>query len=381
LPDDSSPEGFVWKGRRPHMNQVVSIIPRLPPVIDGIGDYALSLARALREQVGVETSFIVGDPTWAGPESVAGFAVRRLTARGVGTLLKILPSERHATLLLHYECYGYAKRGCPLWLVEALRRWRCDGGSKLVTMFHELYARGPVWSSSFWLSPVQRNLAARLARMSDGCMTSIEAYSDRLLGLGARRHAQSSSLPVFSSVGEPNSLPSPLAQRRRRLIVFGTYGRRAEVYGRSAQHLRRVCRALQIEEVVDIGKPLGRSAIPNLGAPVVTLGEVSGAGVSEALADSVAGVIDYPARMLGKSTIFAAYCAYRLIPVVAAYGDSLRTDGLEPNKHYRLIDDGEKLNLSTGQAIADNAYEWYQAHNLSVHAKTVASRLAPKSEN
>lgn len=365
------------------MSQVVSIIPRLPPVIDGIGDYALSLAAALRQQGGVETSFVVGDPAWAGPESVNGFAVRRLTARDAGALLGLLPGGGGATLLLHYEGYGYANRGCPLWLVEALRQWRRGGGGRrLVTMFHELYAQGPVWSSSFWLSPVQRNLAARLARMSDGCLTSIEAYAEKLSGLGAGGGARSSSLPVFSSIGEPDASPSPLSRRRRRLVVFGTYGRRVEVYGRSARHLRRICRALRIEEVLDIGKPLRRGAIPDLGVPVVTRGELSGAGVSEALTDSVAGVIDYPARMLGKSTIFAAYCAHRLIPIVAAYGDESRMDGLEPERHYHLIaDEGEELSLSTGQTIADNAYRWYQTHNLSVHARTVASRLSTDKGN
>jgi hypothetical protein len=363
------------------VNQVISIIPRLPPVVDGIGDYALSLACALRERRGVETSFVVGDPAWAGPERVEGFAVRKPAARAAGALLGLLPGGGpRATLLLHYEGYGYAGRGCPLWLVEALRRWRgAGGGRRLVTMFHELYAWGPVWSSSFWLSPVQRSLAARLARISDGRLTSIEAYADRLLGLGAAGHAQSSRLPVFSSVGEPETLPLPLSRRRRRLVVFGTYGRRLEVYGRSAERLRRGCRALGIEEVLDIGKRL--PTVPDVGAPVVVCGELSGARVSEVLADSVAGVIDYPARMLGKSTIFAAYCAHRLIPIVAAYGDELRADGLEPGKHYHLIEDAEELSLSKGQEVADNAYHWYQEHNLSVHANAVAAILASNNGN
>ncbi|MFL6210391.1 MAG: glycosyltransferase [Pyrinomonadaceae bacterium] len=365
------------------MKQIVSIIPRLPPIVDGIGDYALSLARALREQGGVETNFVVGDPTWEGPESVAGFAVQRLAVRDAGALLELLPSGQSATLLLHYEGYGYANRGCPLWLIEALQRWRKDdGGRKLLTMFHELYAQGPMWSSSFWLSPVQRRLATRLARISDGCLTSLEAYAHRLARMSAGRHAQTPSLPVFSSVGEPDALPLPLAQRRRQMVVFGTYGRRLEVYKRSALHLQRVCRALQVEEILDIGKPLAPGAIPDLGAPVSVRGELSSVSVSEALAGAVAGVIDYPAHMLGKSTIFAAYCAYRLIPIVAAYGDDACMDGLEPNKHYRFVDDNkEELTLSTGQTIANNAYDWYQAHKLSVHAKAVTSRLIANSGN
>jgi hypothetical protein len=34
---------------------IVSIVPRLPPLADGVGDYALSTARALKQQFGIET--------------------------------------------------------------------------------------------------------------------------------------------------------------------------------------------------------------------------------------------------------------------------------------------------------------------------------------
>ncbi len=49
------------------MNQptkVYSIVPRLPPAIDDVGDYALNLARQLRKDFNVPTHFIVGNPTW-----------------------------------------------------------------------------------------------------------------------------------------------------------------------------------------------------------------------------------------------------------------------------------------------------------------------------
>jgi hypothetical protein len=51
---------------------VTQIVPALPPDVDGIGDYALQLARRLRANHGVETYFIVGDPSWKGQE-VEGF--------------------------------------------------------------------------------------------------------------------------------------------------------------------------------------------------------------------------------------------------------------------------------------------------------------------
>jgi hypothetical protein len=55
--------------------QLFAIIPRLPPVIDGIGYYALSLACLLRESIGIETRFIVIDRDSTGVGIAQGFDV------------------------------------------------------------------------------------------------------------------------------------------------------------------------------------------------------------------------------------------------------------------------------------------------------------------
>jgi hypothetical protein len=77
------------------------------------------------------------------------------------------------TLLLHYVGYGYAKRGCPLWLVAALRQWRqAKSSRRLVTMFHEVYASSNrPWNSQFWTSSTQKKIATDLVNCSDLVMT------------------------------------------------------------------------------------------------------------------------------------------------------------------------------------------------------------------
>jgi hypothetical protein len=40
--------------------KIYQIVPRLHPRIDGVGDYALSLARQLRHDYGIDTHFIIG---------------------------------------------------------------------------------------------------------------------------------------------------------------------------------------------------------------------------------------------------------------------------------------------------------------------------------
>ena len=79
--------------------------------------------------------------------------------------------EPDDSVVLQLSGYGFDKRGAPLWLLKEIEGRRRHIKSFGV-FFHELYAFGPPWSSSFWLSPVQRHIACRLAVLSDFWMTS-----------------------------------------------------------------------------------------------------------------------------------------------------------------------------------------------------------------
>ncbi|HEX8183377.1 MAG TPA: glycosyltransferase family 1 protein, partial [Blastocatellia bacterium] len=292
--------------------RLITIVTGLPPRIDGIGDYALSMACRVQKDTGIETHFIVGDPAWDGPSSVEGFQVSKLTERSCANLLRMLARETESAsiVLLHYGGYGYAMRGCPVWLVDGLRRWRNETeGRLLITMFHELYASGPPWTSAFWLSPLQKRLAASLAQLSDEYFTSSQHYAEMICKLSLGKHGKARSLPVFSSVGEPCSV-SPLIERSRRLVIFGTPGRRAQAYRRSAAALNRICDELGIEEILDIGRAIDFDPSQMMRVPVKTCGELPQLEVSRYLSDAVAGALDYPVSVLSKSTIFAAYCAH-----------------------------------------------------------------------
>ena len=357
--------------------QVISIVPDLPPAIDGVGDYAFNLARQLRKDFGIETHFIVGNPTRTGATEMEGFPVSQVAERSGTILLSLLQvnCQQTATVLLHYVGYGYAKRGCPFWLVNGLQRWRNTTVNRsLVTMFHEVYATGPIWASSFWLSPLQKNLAVRLSRFSDRCLTSKQGYAQMLYELSAGKQIEIPTVPVFSNIGEPESVPS-LAERPRRLVVFGGSSNRQRVYQRSRNALERTCQDLDIEEILDVGPPTGLDIPPINGIPVVAMGKRTALEISTILLRSIAGFFDYHTEYLTKSTIFAAYCAHGLIPIGTYYSD-LQVDGLEAGKHYWLADRPTvKLSLELAQAIADNAYAWYQNHNLSAQAKVFFTQL------
>jgi len=88
------------------------IVPRLPPAIDGVGDYALSLARQLRLDYGLDTHFTIGYPTWPQTEQVEGFQTAKLTTCSTEALLNQLDPKYPVSL--HYVGYSYAKKGCPI---------------------------------------------------------------------------------------------------------------------------------------------------------------------------------------------------------------------------------------------------------------------------
>ncbi|HJX28640.1 MAG TPA: glycosyltransferase family 1 protein [Thermoanaerobaculia bacterium] len=316
------------------MTSVVQIVPSLPPPLEGVGSYALSLAAALRSHCGIESSFV---------------AAATLPAKTPEALRAAL--EPGATALLHYVGYGYHPRGCPDWLVDGLEGWK----GRLVTVFHEVWATGPPWTSSFWLSPRQRRLAGRLARRSDGLLTSMTLYRRRLL-----RHSPGREvvvMPVFSTVGEPAQLPL-IELRAPRLVLFGGPGTRSRAYRHLRADLEHTCEALGLAEIQDIGP--STKGVPDTiaGRPVRRLGPLPDAEVSRLLLEAAAGFVAYPAPFLAKSTIFAAYCAHGMLPVSAWHRPRRKVE--PPPPFWRPV---EAVRDSV-QEVADRARAWYSPHSI-----------------
>ncbi|MEA5626094.1 glycosyltransferase family 1 protein [Nostoc sp. UHCC 0251] len=359
-----------------YLTGVTAIIPRLPPAIDGVGDYALNLARQLRQDFNIQTHFVVGNPTWNGGAEIQGFSISQVNDRSPDSLLNLLSTDDSSSILLHYVGYGYAQRGCPVWLVDGLQRWKSSFPTRsLVTMFHEISASGPIWTSSFWLSSLQKSLAARLAQMSDRCITSKQSYGELLYQLNRTQQTEITCLPVFSNIGEPEYLPT-LPERSQRLVVFGSRNARLQVYNQCLKALEATCQSLKINEILDIGVPIDLE-ISKIGEiPIIEKGVDKAEEISKILQDSIAGFLNFPPPThLAKSTIFASYCAHRLIPCMTI-SSKVPIDGLEKGKHYLSADNhSNKISLKYGQDIADNAYKWYRTHSLPAQAKIFMENL------
>lgn len=352
---------------------IAQIVPRLKPSIDGIGHYSLLLAKQLRKDHQIETKFIVGDSNWNGEPDIDGFEVKKLEKPLTNNLVDSLSDVNIA--LLQYIGYGFAKRGCPNWLVRGLGSWKNqNSNNKLITMFHELWAWGPPWTSSFWCHAIQKRITARLAQLSSHCLSSREKNVEIIQSLGSGQHQHISTVPIFSTIGEPQKI-LPLTERDKRLIVFGSATRRAAVYQNSTDLLGQISKKLEIREILDIGPELNVKPTLQGLTPITTLGQRSETEIVSLLQTSLAGVLDYPTALLAKSSIFAAYCAHGLIPVVTDNETSRSStanehDGLKAGQHYWF--EPKEVDFESGQLLAARAHDWYQAHNIETAAKIYA---------
>lgn len=341
---------------------ICHLIPRIGGAGCGVGDYAELLTSRLEAECGFRADILTVE---IGPEAGKEGRYEMQVERRSGALAEAL--EGQSRILLHYVGYGFQKRGCPMWLLRGLKIWKQQHpGAVLITMFHELYASGMPWQSSFWMSPLQRWICRDLARMSDWIVTNRTGSADLLTDMTGREDVI--HLPVFSNVGEPD-VRVPVENRRPWLVLFGGREWRTTAWVRDRQEIEAACRRWGIQEVLEIGA--GETPIVELGVPVRRLGKLPAGEVSDWLCRSRLGFISYPSTYLEKSGIFAAYAAHGVVPVLPQRSMMPQALGVIGNQHY-VCPVGGEIAVSFLEERSRDVYAWYQGHHTSEHARTFA---------
>ena len=345
--------------------RLVQIVPTLPPAVNGLGDYADLLGRALRA-LGVDSHCLVTDPTWTGERRDA----IRLHQRRAGDLAAALSGSD--SVVVHYVNYAYdPRRGWPFWLLdglaEAIRR---NARLRVIACFHETWAFAPPWRKAFWFMPRQRACARRLAALAVRSWTSNGHYAARIDGLLPPDAPRCAVLPVISNVGEPADL-RPFAARAPRLVCFGRPSNRIRAYRTGAAGLARLCAAHGIQVIDDIGQPLPVGDLPAIpGIQVTAHGLLPAEGISALLATARFGLIDNGTGRLAKSGVFAAYASHGCAPVVET--DYPAEDGLTSGVQMFAVRRGHE----NPAAVSAAASTWYRGHGLDVLARSVAGYVA-----
>jgi hypothetical protein len=360
---------------------LIQVVARRATEPDGVADYALALARALRAYRGTNSVFLSGTPS-ADARSVEDdwktVCVPKRKAQILADTIQLLSDETNArAVVLHFSGYGYQKRGVPVWLAHGLRIWsRRAGGVPLLTIFHELYATGRPWQSAFWVSPLQKQIARSILNLSSIAITPIELGSKLLSELQEGDATKITTMPVFSNVGEPGCGCTPCA-RTAAAVVFGLAGVEDGIYGTYRSKIERIVSALGIEKIFDVGPRLSSTPRSLAGAPVISKGILPQGAVSELLQCARFGLVAYPLDCIGKSGIFAAYAAHGIVPIVLSDKQGA-FDGLQPERHFL---DG--LRLGTGADAQDltsiqrNLFTWYASHSLKVQADFLVNIISP----
>jgi hypothetical protein len=281
---------------------------------------------------------------------------------------------------LHCVGYGYQKRGIPFWLLNALRKWRhAVPRSRLVTVFHELYATSPYpWQSSFWLSSAQRYVAREIARLSDAVLTPVESYAEELVAWNPRLRGHCKTVPVFSNVGEPACVASPLL-RRPVIVVFAGPGAAQPLYSRYESLLARSIEFLGIERIVDIGSRTVAPPARIAGTPIIAHGLLPASDVSAVLRECRYGMMCYPLRKADKSGIFAAYAAHGVISIFAGAGrytaefSGHGTRILVAEQIHRALSEEELVSLAAA------ATDRYRTHSIEIHAGLIADLIGERT--
>lgn len=363
------------------MIRVLQIVPRVPPAVCGIGDYSWLLAQALRDGHDIHSSFLSAGTTWAQPTGDTEFPVFRLAELTADALVEFVTARagEFQAIVLHMSSYGYQKRGVPLWLANGWRRLsQMKHHPRLITMFHELYASGPLRSSAFWLQPLQKWVLREVAFASDAVRTNREAYAAWLkvtLGLRVR---EIPVMPVFSNFGEPDQR-TPFQQRNRSMVMFcsGIHG------GQNADGAVRVA--------TDLAQRFGMLELHVIGekAPTGMVGEVKmiphaflpAPELSRLMLASRMAFTGYHPLYLAKSGVMAGYAAHGLAVVATASAREL-PDGLRAGKELLRLDDcmADEAPHQLGiELIGDTLQRWYAGHSLANTAASYQRQLQPEA--
>jgi len=358
---------------------VLQVLPHLPGSNDGVGDYALTLARRLREDHALTSIFAVADETSA-------------TDRNGFKVLSGLPSLSYAPcdhVLLHYANYGYHSRGIPLRLVKIAQERRGRIPGRWVTVFHELYASGPPWRSAFWLRPLQVGIARKMISLSTSCIVSNEVVRREILRSDGEKRVR--LLPVMSNFGEPAEIVNDRKKPGRWTICGGS-----SLIERSLRTFRRMHSSIPPElapteleivggsatqEVVEEMRRL-EQMLPNL--CLHHHPQIEAEAASKILETCSLAWLDYFGSgkawpgMIFKSGSFAACCAHGVIPVVSHREPALAVaSDVLPGPFFWTPQAHLFPDLAGLSEIQNALHSWYERNASSRHAATVyAEELA-----
>jgi len=340
---------------------ILHIVPSLPSK----ADIALTIAQGLRTTYQVDSMFYSHKPLQDNIYSQQDFGV---ISPATSALHESIP-ENTKTIVLHVNLSTYinfksntAANDFMYQLETALHRHSIE----LITIFHEIPTTKI--STFFSIKKSHRKLTKRLADLSRSVITNNRFYERHLI---ENTSTQIYCVNNFSRVGELESNNLLGASRCNLIIVGGA--ERVNIY-KNKSLLQQAINTFKLNQIVDIGPPLPWARINTKGFNIQRMGQLLKSEISDQLTISKVGVLDYSRypSCLGKSSVFNAYKAHGVVPLLLKDIDSKGSDRLACNVNYFSAKD-----LSTPKSdkviakIAHTNYSHYQTHNQAKWLKLI----------
>jgi glycosyltransferase involved in cell wall biosynthesis len=155
------------------------IFPRLPPSLDGIGDYTSHLARSLAQQGAAVRVLTAQAATVLVPSVVVERSFSIVPPQGVRELLTAVRAAPPDWVILQYNPFSYGHWGFNPWLPEVLARLKREHHSlRIAVTVHEPFVPTTNWKFAL-MTMWQRWQLWRLGNVADLVFCSIEVWAER----------------------------------------------------------------------------------------------------------------------------------------------------------------------------------------------------------
>lgn len=333
--------------RTSQLNQLVQllrnlthILPCLPPTLSGVGDYCVKLWKYWPESQ-PSWSFLVTEGALASQKQWPKVRIVEFEKSTTG-LISSLEAIDAQTVVLHYAGYGFHPKGCPIYLPKALKEWKAVNTSRrVVIMFHELYATGAIWSSSFWVKPLAQKIIRDLILLADLWLTNCSRYRSKLIHNSAANPRKGALIPIGANILPVEAVnfdrPWPLfTGDKLKVIIFGLAKTRLWTLNVHAKLLRSLCERGWVERITLAGSSgLDVKATREMAQRRAYIGhahlwheafDLTASQASQLLATQDLGLVSNEPDVLTKSGVFAALSVHGVLSLLRSQIDMEQGD-------------------------------------------------------
>jgi len=197
---------------------IVSIAPRLPPSICGVGDASWLLSQhwpSVKDQF----SYIVVDGACQSRSVLKLSRIYQVHNSAI-RLFNCLKRIRHQGIILHYAGRGFHRYGVPLWLLWAILAWRkTNPSAKLILFVHEVSSLLPLRSHHGIISRLDRYIIRSLSLSADVVLTNTIQHRHQIQSLTGLSSVY--LLPVFPNLFELSNPPDWTLRKQDVFLIFG----------------------------------------------------------------------------------------------------------------------------------------------------------------